>query len=112
VRVGEAVRGEALPTGTARHFGEQLERALVGPVVSAPPDHGVVERDRAGTGGLGLPERGEEQVRVGRVAELGGAADEQRREAREEAAEGGRGDEQAMDLVELPLAGAVLEEAR
>jgi hypothetical protein len=40
---------------------------------------------------------------VGHVAELGGVADEQRLEAKEEAAEGGGGDEQAMDLVEPPL---------
>ena len=44
------------------------------------------------------------------VAELGGAADEEGPQARE-AVEAG-GEEQAMDLVELPLAAAVLEEDR
>jgi len=47
---------------------------------------------------------------VRHVAELGGAADEEGPQARE-AVEAG-GEEQAMDLVELPLAGAVLEEDR
>jgi hypothetical protein len=48
---------------------------------------------------------------VGRVAELSGAVDEQRLEAKEEVTEGGGGDEQAMDLVEPPLAGVVFKEA-
>ena len=73
----------------------------MGAVVGAAPDHGVVERDRVRW--IGSSERGEEQVRVRHVAELGGAADE----------EGlWRGEEQDMDLVDLPLACAVHEEDR
>uniref|UniRef100_A0A8R7K3T6 Uncharacterized protein n=1 Tax=Triticum urartu TaxID=4572 RepID=A0A8R7K3T6_TRIUA len=92
VRVGESVSHQA----PARHLVEQLQRALVGAVVGAPADHGVVE---GGVRRRPRPEeRGEEQVGVGHVADVGGAADEEGGQARE-AVEGGC-EEEAMDLVE------------
>lgn len=90
VRVGETVGGEA----SERHFVEQVEGVLVGPVVRVPSNHGVVEEDVRRVEG-----RGEEALGVGHGSELGGAAEEEGGEGWGEG-EGG-GEEEAMDLLQL-----------